>query len=194
MPLGRLGMGSRSNLRPRPFWGNAGSKDRGCVRFGLMASRTNPTPSQRRRSGNATSRMQNQPRAGAWMIRGQESYCLSDGAQILRGGLAGPSISNKIERDLLSLVEATHPSAFDCADMHEHILATVIWLDESKAFLPIEPLHGSLCHIALLRCTCALRPRLKGKPVHSRFGGKSSVRRVMRGAAKSFGPSSIAAI
>ena len=74
----------------------------------------------------------------------------SDGAQIVRRGLAGPSIGNNVEGDLLSLVEAMHPSAFDCADMHEHILAAVIWLDESKAFLPIEPLHGSLCHIALL--------------------------------------------
>src|SRR5262249_55685953 len=46
--------------------------------------------------------------------------------------------------------EALHSSAFDRADMHEDILAAVIWLDESVALLAIEPLHGSLRHLALL--------------------------------------------
>ena len=43
VPLSCSGMGSWSNLRPRPFWGNAGSKDRGCVRLSLMAPRMDPT-------------------------------------------------------------------------------------------------------------------------------------------------------
>jgi hypothetical protein len=38
----------------------------------------------------------------------------------------------------LSLVEAGHLSAFDCADVDEHVLAAVIRLDESKALLTIE--------------------------------------------------------
>jgi hypothetical protein len=34
--------------------------------------------------------------------------------------------------------------------VHENILAAVIRLDEAEAFLAIEPLYGSLCHISLL--------------------------------------------
>ena len=45
--------------------------------------------------------------------------------------------------------EAMHPSAFDRADVHEYILAAIIWLDESEALLAIEPFHGSR-HVALL--------------------------------------------
>jgi hypothetical protein len=72
----------------------------------------------------------------------------SSSAQILRRGLARLSISDDIKRDLLSLVEAAHPGAFDRADVHEDILAAVIRLDESKAFLAVKKLHGSVCHIA----------------------------------------------
>jgi hypothetical protein len=52
----------------------------------------------------------------------------SDGAQIVRGGLTRPSISNNVERDLLSLVEVMDPSAFDRADVDEDILAAIIRL------------------------------------------------------------------
>jgi hypothetical protein len=69
----------------------------------------------------------------------------SDCAQIFSRGLAALSIGNDIERDLLSLVEALHPRALDCADVHD-ILAAVIWL--SIALLAVEPLHGSFRHIA----------------------------------------------
>jgi hypothetical protein len=84
----------------------------------------------------------------------------SDGAQIVRRGFTRLSISNNVERDLLSLIEPTHPGAFDGADVHEDILAAVIRLDEPEAFLDIEPLHGSLRHLALLSVTCVVRPRV----------------------------------
>jgi hypothetical protein len=80
--------------------------------------------------------------------------CRSDRAQILRGGLAGPSISNNLERDLLSLVKPAHTGAFDCADVDEDVLAPIIRLDEAEAFLVIEPLHGSLRHLAFLSVMC----------------------------------------
>src|SRR6266566_716694 len=83
----------------------------------------------------------------------------SDGAQIVCRGLTRLSISNNVERDLLSLIEPLHPGAFDCADVHEDILTAVIRLDEAKAFLDIEPLHGSLRHLALLSVTYVIRPR-----------------------------------
>jgi len=47
-----------------------------------------------------------------------------------------------------------HPCAFNRADVHEDILAAIIWLDEAEAFLDIEPLHGSLRHITLFSGAC----------------------------------------
>jgi hypothetical protein len=82
--------------------------------------------------------------------------------QIVRRGLACPSIGDNVESDLLSLVEDTHASAFDRADVHEDILAAIIRLNEAEAFLVVEPLHGSFCHIALLFryvCNVAARQR-----------------------------------
>jgi hypothetical protein len=79
----------------------------------------------------------------------------SEGAQVLGRGLACSSVGNNVKGNLLSLVEAVHPSAFDRADVYEYILATVIWLNESKALLAVEPLHGSLRHIRLLSGMCA---------------------------------------
>jgi hypothetical protein len=49
----------------------------------------------------------------------------SGGAQIARRGLACSTIGNEIEKDLLSLAEATHTGAFDRADMYEYISAAV---------------------------------------------------------------------
>src|SRR5262249_48605747 len=69
-------------------------------------------------------------------------------------------VGDKLERDLLPLVEALHPCAFDRADVYEYILPAVVRLDESVALLAIEPLHGSLRHIGLLSGRCALRPRV----------------------------------
>src|SRR5712671_7600463 len=82
------------------------------------------------------------------------SRCRSDGAQIFRRGLARPSISNNVEGHLLSFVKAMHPGAFDCADVHEDILAAIIRLDEAEAFLAVEPLHGSLRHLTLPSGRC----------------------------------------
>jgi len=69
-----------------------------------------------------------------------------DSAQIVGRRLTGPSISNNFERDLLSLTETLHSRAFDRADMDEDILAAVVGLNETEAFLATEPLHGSLRH------------------------------------------------
>ena len=90
------------------------------------------------------------------------SHCRLDSLQIARRGLACPSIGYNVENDLLSLIEDTHASAFDRADVHEDILAAIIRLNEAEAFLVIEPLHGSFCHIALLfryGCNVAARQR-----------------------------------
>jgi hypothetical protein len=53
---------------------------------------------------------------------------------------AGPAIGNNFERDLSPLVEATHPGAFDRADVYKNILPGIIRLDKPEAFLTVEPL------------------------------------------------------
>jgi hypothetical protein len=72
------------------------------------------------------------------------SRCRSDGLQIVCRRLACLSIGDNIESDLLSLVEGPHASAFDCADVHEDILAATIRLDKAEASLVIEPLSPFL--------------------------------------------------
>jgi len=121
------------------------------------------------------------------------SRCRLDRVQIVRGGLACPSIGDNVESDLLSLVEDTHASACDRADVHEDILAAIIRLDEPEAFLVIEPLHGSLGHIALLSGMCvmwAARQRTGSFEIWRK--AVSPTRDVRQ--AKSFGRSSIDAI
>ena len=66
--------------------------------------------------------------------------------QIFCGRLAGPAVSNHVERNLLSLIERAHAGAFNRADMNEDILASLVWLNEAKAFLAIKPLHSSRIH------------------------------------------------
>jgi hypothetical protein len=119
------------------------------------------------------------------------SRCRLDSVQIVRRGLACPSIGDNVESDLLSLVEDAHASAFDRADVHEHILASIIRLNEAEAFLVVEPLHGSLCHIALLfRYVCNVAAHQRSRFVRDLEKSRQS-RRGMRGEAKSFGRSSM---
>jgi hypothetical protein len=89
------------------------------------------------------------------------SRCRSDSAQIVRRGLACPSIGDNVESDLLSLVEDTHASAFDCADVHEDILAAIIRLDKAEASLVTEELHGTLGHmISSFQIRVVMRPHV----------------------------------
>jgi hypothetical protein len=116
-----------------------------------------------------------------WLSRKADS----GGLQIIRRRFSGPSVGDNLIKDLLSLVEALHPSALDGADMHENILAAVIGLDEAKAFLAVEPLYGSLRHETLLSGTCldsAAQSRSRFIVIEI-LERKSSVRRVARGEA-----------
>jgi len=79
------------------------------------------------------------------VVRNYGSALRLDGAQIPCRGLS--ALGHNVERDFLSLIEATQPGAFYSADVDEHVLAAVIRLDESKAFLAVEPLYGSLRHV-----------------------------------------------
>jgi hypothetical protein len=87
----------------------------------------------------------------------------------------------------LSLVEAVHSGAFDSADVHEHILAAVIRLNEAEAFLAIKPFYCTLRHMTFFHVRVSVG-RTAG---YVRDLGRSLVRRVQRGEAKSFGRNSI---
>lgn len=90
----------------------------------------------------------------------------------------------------MSLVEAMHPGAFDSADVHKHILAAVIWLDEAEAFLAIKPFYRALRHMTFFQVRVSVG-RTVVRPGYVRDLGRSLVRRVERGEAKSFGRNSI---
>lgn len=51
-----------------------------------------------------------------------------------------------LERNLLTFIEVAKPCALYCRDVHEHVIAAVIRLNEAEAFLTIEPLDDALSH------------------------------------------------
>src|SRR5688572_6754104 len=51
------------------------------------------------------------------------------------------ALGDELVADFLRFVEGRQTSAFDGADMHEHILRAVIRLDEAEALLGIEPFN-----------------------------------------------------
>src|SRR5215471_9935455 len=61
--------------------------------------------------------------------------------QIDRGGLALIT-AFELEAHPLAFVQVTHARALDSRDVHEHILRSVLRLNEAVALLGIEPLHG----------------------------------------------------
>ena len=73
-----------------------------------------------------------------WLC-GSLSGPLSGGAQIVRRGLSCPSIGNNLERDLLPLIEAVHPGAFDRADVHETGLTRASIRFRTKMDCRVEP-------------------------------------------------------
>jgi hypothetical protein len=70
---------------------------------------------------------------------------LSD-LQILRRFLA--LVGNNIVFDVCALIKRTQSSALNSRDMHEHVLATALRLDEPIAFGWVEPFHSACSHVA----------------------------------------------
>ena len=87
--------------------------------------------------------------------------------KILGGGLASLAVGYDLVRDLLPLVEAVQPCPLDGADVNEHVISTVIRLDEAEALLAVEPLHGPCGH---LRCLLSI-----GIHVAALFGAAGSL-------------------
>jgi len=86
------------------------------------------------------------------------------------------ALGDELVADLLRFVEGRQTSAFDRADMNEHILRTVIRLDEAEALLGIEPLNFACRHIGNLS-SCAQT----GGPSLSPYSNSNVLRRARKG-------------
>ena len=62
------------------------------------------------------------------------------------GFLAGARVTFDFVGNLLAFAQRAEASALDGADVHEHVLAAVVGLDEAKALGRVKPLHGSHAH------------------------------------------------
>src|SRR5205085_1590732 len=88
--------------------------------------------------------------------------------QVASSRLAGALVGDDFEVDFLAFVEAAQAGLLDCADVDEHVLATLIRLDESVALCRVEPLHSSRSHGKFLldkpsnsaQFSCAARYRI----------------------------------
>src|SRR3954449_11697912 len=68
------------------------------------------------------------------------------GSEIGRGLLAAPPVSLNVIGDLLTLREAAHARTLDGADVHEHIPAALVGLNEAIPLLFVEPLYSTGRH------------------------------------------------
>ena len=78
-----------------------------------------------------------------WSVQCGCSRAQSGRAQIF-GGRFTPTVRDDIECHGLTLVKGSHAGTLNRADMDEDILPTLCWLNKSKTFLTVEPLHNSL--------------------------------------------------
>src|SRR4051795_4495118 len=68
------------------------------------------------------------------------------GSEIGRGLLAATPVSLNVIGDLLTLREAAHARTLDGADVHEHIPAALVGLNEAIPLLFVEPLYSTGRH------------------------------------------------
>src|ERR1700681_3735835 len=71
---------------------------------------------------------------------------LAGGAQIIGRRLARTAIRHDLVADLLAFTQRSKSGALYGADVHEHVVATVIRLNEAEALGCVKPLHGSHAH------------------------------------------------
>src|SRR6185295_18647446 len=71
---------------------------------------------------------------------------LSGGAQIVGRRFARAAICHDFVGDLLAFTQRSEAGTLDSADVHEHVIAAVIRLDEAIALGCVKPLHGSHAH------------------------------------------------
>src|ERR1700754_934953 len=83
----------------------------------------------------------------------------SDEREIFRAGLATHLVGLELEGHFLPFGEAGQASPFHRADVNEHVLSTILRLNEAKTLLAVKPLHNTCRHVTLSsRRNSALRP------------------------------------
>src|ERR1043166_7475735 len=83
-----------------------------------------------------------------WISRGLQPHrkSLVGGAEIVGRRLARAAVRHDLVGDLLAFTQRTEAGALNGRDVHEHIVAAVIRLDEAIALGCVKPLHGSHAH------------------------------------------------
>jgi len=76
----------------------------------------------------------------------REATSLVRGAQVVGRRLAGTPIRHDFVADLLAFAQSPKSGSFDGADVHKHVVAAVIRLNEAIAFGSVKPLYGSHAH------------------------------------------------
>src|ERR1700730_14852990 len=66
------------------------------------------------------------------------------------GSLAGAAVLLGIEGNLLTLAETAQAGALQRGGMDENVLAAIVRLDESEAFLIVVELYGAVGHRRIL--------------------------------------------
>ena len=77
------------------------------------------------------------------MLSGSQKQSLLD-LEVAGGLLA--AITDYFVLDALAFIERAQPGALDRGNMHEHIFAAALRLNEPKSLIRIEPLHCTACH------------------------------------------------
>ena len=65
---------------------------------------------------------------------------------MIGGHLARPTVFDKLEADLLALLEILHTGALKRAYMNEDVLRAIIRLNEAEALLDVEPFDFARFH------------------------------------------------
>lgn len=105
---------------------------------------------------------------------------------MIRRRFACAAIGNELKGYLLAFVETVQPGALYGADVNEDVLRSIIWLDESEAFLSVEPLDSSLRHNLFLSCMRRRATQQRDR-YRSEIGKKVISLTRKRAKAKSFG-------
>src|SRR5262249_4660112 len=137
-------------FKTRSAWSTLLSRTRTCIMPPRLVSKR-----KRVKAKGPTLAMPRHPERYPELSSAGETACsLGSGATRSRGDgretigceLAGAAILDQLIADLLTFAQIIKTGALDSADMNEDVLATVIRLDETVAFLGIEPLDGARAH------------------------------------------------
>src|SRR4051794_10481612 len=91
-----------------------------------------------------SSQVDPQPGPAGWPVLGRPRG--SDQLQVAGRDLALARVVLEVEADLPALIELADAGLLERADMHEHIGAAGVGLDEAEALGRVEPLNGAGSH------------------------------------------------